>query len=329
MKEVKEQQEEDIFEEDLEQATDGEQMDFAVLPEAVGNRVDVFLSQVQSQATRSYLQKLIGEGLITVNGLEVKANYKLKAGDAVTLLLPQPQELKVEPEQIPLEVLYEDSDVIVVNKPRGMVVHPAAGNYSGTLVNALLWHCRDLSGINGVMRPGIVHRLDKDTSGVIMAAKNDAAHLSLAGQIKDRRVARRYLALVHGNLSEPGGTVDAPIGRDPKDRQRMAVVFKNGKPAVTHYKVLERFGDYTFLECRLETGRTHQIRIHLAYLGHPVVADPKYGPKKPHFALDGQALHARVLGFRHPSSGEYLEFTAPLPEVMERVLKGLGGRVGS
>ncbi len=323
MKEVKE---EDIFEEDLEEVVEGEQLDFAVPPESVGSRVDVFLSQVQFQATRSYLQKLIGDGLVTVNGLEIKANYKLKAGDTVNLFLPQPQELKVEPEQIPLEVLYEDSDVIVINKPRRMVVHPAAGNYSGTLVNALLWHCKDLSGINGVMRPGIVHRLDKDTSGVIMAAKNDAAHLCLAEQIKDRTVTRRYMALVHGNLPEPGGIVDAPIGRDPKDRQRMAVVVKNGKPAVTHYKVLERFGDYTFVECRLETGRTHQIRVHMAYLGHPVVCDPKYGPKKPHFSLEGQALHAAVLGFNHPSSGEYLEFSAPLPEEMERVLKGLRGK---
>jgi len=315
---------EEILEEAIEGA-EGEELVFTVPGEAAGTRVDIFLSRANPQLTRSYLQKLIGEGLVTVNDREVKANYKLKVHDSIALLLPEPEELKVEPENIPLDVLYEDADVIVVNKPRGMVVHPAAGNYTGTLVNALLGQCRDLSGINGIMRPGIVHRLDKDTSGVIMAAKNDRAHLSLARQIKDRTVTRRYLALVHGNLPEPAGLVDAPIGRDPKDRQRMAVVTKNGKPAVTRYQVLERFGDYTLVECKLETGRTHQIRVHLAYLGHPVVGDPKYGPKKAHFGLDGQALHAAVLGFRHPSTGEYLEFRAPVPEEMERVLRVLRG----
>ena len=213
--------------------------------------------------------------------------------------------------------------MIVVNKPRGMVVHPAEGNTAGTLVNALMYHCTDLSGINGVLRPGIVHRLDKDTSGLIMVAKNDNAHNSLAEQLKERTVTRRYIALVHKNLKVDSGSINAPIGRDPKDRQRMAVTQKNSKHAVTHYRVLERFGDYTLIECRLETGRTHQIRVHMTYIGHPLVGDPKYGPNNPHFNLDGQFLHAKILGFLHPTIGEYMEFSAPLPNVFEDVLSKL------
>ncbi len=298
-------------------------MVFQAEPGQAGKRLDVFLTGEVPEMTRSHIQKLIDEGRVTVNGMAAKANAKLKPGDEVVFVIPQPEELKVEGEDIPLDILYEDSDLIVINKPRGMVVHPAPGNTSGTLVNALLFHCKDLSGINGVMRPGIVHRLDKDTSGVMMAAKNDLAHLSLAGQIKDREVTRRYTALVHGNIQEPGGVVEAPIGRDPQDRKKMAVVLKNSKPALTRYTVLERYGDYTLVECKLETGRTHQIRVHLVYLGHPVVGDPKYGTRKAHFGLQGQALHAGVLGFRHPRTGDYLEFSAPVPEPMAGIIKKL------
>lgn len=286
-------------------------------------RLDVFVTAENLALTRTHVQKLIEEGYALVNGQPGKCNTKLKAGDTVKFTLPPATELLVEGEEIPLEILYEDSDLIVVNKPQGMVVHPAPGNTHGTLVNALLFHCHDLSGINGVMRPGIVHRLDKDTSGVIMAAKSEFAHLSLAGQIKDRTVTRRYVALVHGNVPEPAGVVDAPIGRDALDRKKMAVTTKNSKNAVTRYTVLDRYRDYTLVECKLETGRTHQIRVHMAYLGHPVVGDPKYGTKKAHFGLQGQALHAAILGFTHPRTGEYLEFSAPIPQPMAGVISKL------
>lgn len=302
---------------------------YNVAESEAGARLDVFLSEENEQLSRSHVQKLISDGMVDVNGESVKANYRVKAGDNVILRIPPPVELKIEPEPISLDIYYEDCDVVVVNKSRGVVVHPAEGNYTGTLVNALLYHCRDLSGINGVMRPGIVHRLDKDTSGLLMVAKNDTAHMDLAAQLKDRRVTRRYLALIHGNIRESSGTVNAPIGRDPRDRQRMAVVDKNGKNAVTHYRVLERFGQYTFLELRLETGRTHQIRVHLAYLAHPVVGDPKYGPNRPHFDLYGQFLHAAILGFYHPRTGEYMEFKAPLPEVLDNILVNLRSQSNS
>lgn len=288
-----------------------------------GRRLDVFLAEEIDDLTRSHIQKLIAGGMASVNGETARPSYKVRAGDLVILEVPEPEGLEIKAEPIPLEVYYEDGDVIVVNKPRGMVVHPAAGNYTGTLVNALLHHCPDLSGINGVARPGIVHRLDKYTSGLIMVAKNDAAHLSLAGQLKERSVLRRYLALAHGRVKGQSGVVDAPIGRDPRDRQKMAVTFKNSKHAVTNYRVLRRFNDYTYLELKLETGRTHQIRVHLNYIGHPVAGDPKYGPTRPHFGLEGQFLHASVLGFRHPASGEFLEFEAPLPGVLESILQSL------
>ncbi|MCL6635211.1 MAG: RluA family pseudouridine synthase [Peptococcaceae bacterium] len=290
---------------------------------SAGKRLDVFLAGEVEDLTRSRVQKLIEEGMASVNGGPARASYRLRPGDLVILRVPEPEGLEVKAEPIPLDIYYEDADVIVVNKPRGMVVHPAAGNYSGTLVNALLYHCRDLSGINGVTRPGIVHRLDKDTSGLIMVAKNDAAHLSLARQLRERLVDRRYLALVHGRVGEQAGVVDAPIGRHPRDRQKMAVVQKNGKRAVTNYRVLRRFIDYTYLELKLETGRTHQIRVHMAYIGHPVVGDPRYGPARPHFGLDGQFLHAAVLGFMHPRTGGHLEFAAPLPEVLQEILNRL------
>ncbi|MDD4238389.1 MAG: RluA family pseudouridine synthase [Desulfotomaculaceae bacterium] len=296
---------------------------FAVDDEDAGKRLDVYLAEQVEELTRSYIQKLISEMMATVNSQPARANCRLKTGDLVRLQVPDLEALEVIAEPIALDIYYEDADVVVVNKPRGMVVHPAEGNYSGTLVNALLYHCRDLSGINGVMRPGIVHRLDKDTSGLIVAAKNDAAHASLAQQFKDRQVNRFYRALVHGRVKEKSGEVDAPIGRDPRDRQRMAVVQKNGKQAVTTYRVLGRYNGYTYLDLKLRTGRTHQIRVHMSYIGYPVVGDPKYGPTRAHFNLDGQFLHAELLGFSHPRSGQHLEFKAPLPEVLQNVLKHL------
>ncbi|WP_227767046.1 RluA family pseudouridine synthase [Zhaonella formicivorans] len=300
-----------------------EVVNFLITAEDSGKRLDRYLTEQLPELSRSRIQELIGAGQVQVNHQAVKANYKLKKDDAVTVVIPAPEPLEVLPEAIPLDILYEDGDLLVVNKPQGMVVHPAAGNYSGTLVNALLYHCRDLSGINGILRPGIVHRIDKDTSGVLVVAKNDAAHRHLAKQIKEHSVTRTYLALVHGTIKEQSGRIEAPIGRDPRERKRMAVVDKNGKEAVTSYTVLERFVDYTYLQLRLKTGRTHQIRVHMAYLGHPVVGDPKYGPQKPHFGLEGQALHASTLGFVHPRTGAYLEFTAPLPQYFADLLEKL------
>ncbi|MEG6522176.1 RluA family pseudouridine synthase [Desulfotomaculum sp. 1211_IL3151] len=301
-----------------------ESFTYEVTAERAKIRLDIFLTSQCEDLSRSHIQKLIEDGYVTVNDKPGKANHKLKIGELVCIQIPPAEELRVEAENIPLDIYYEDRDVVVVNKPRGMVVHPAEGNTSGTLVNALLYHCHDLSGINGIMRPGIVHRLDKDTSGLIMVAKNDHAHQSLAQQLKDRTVTRRYQALVHHNIKKDAGTINAPIGRDPRERQRMAVINRNSKPAVTHFTVLERFGDYTMIECRLETGRTHQIRVHMSYLGFPLVGDPKYGPAKDPFNLNGQLLHAKILGFKHPTSGQYLEFQSPLPEVFQRVLRKLG-----
>lgn len=291
--------------------------------EDAGKRLDVFLAEQFKELSRSYIQKLIADGMVLVNNLPQRANFRLKEGYVINLRVPELEPLQVAAEPLALDIYYEDADLIVVNKPRGMVTHPADGNFTGTLVNALLYHCQDLSGINGVMRPGIVHRLDKDTSGLIVVAKNDLAHTALAQQFKDRRVNRRYLALVHGRIREQTGEVDAPIGRDPRDRQRMAVVHKNSKPAVTTYRVLKRYQNYTYLSLKLMTGRTHQIRVHMAFIGHPVVGDPKYGPSKAHFDLDGQFLHAEILGFEHPRTGQYLEFRAPLPEVLQKILQSL------
>ena len=288
-----------------------------------GERADVFLARHMEGVSRSHIQKLIAEGHASANGRLIKANYKLQQADRIAITVPAAKAAQIIPEEIPLEVLYEDSSVIVINKPRGMVVHPAVGNYSGTLVNALLKHCRDLSGINGELRPGIVHRLDKDTSGVMVAAKSDAAHVSLARQIKERSASRRYIAIVHGNVKEEKGVIDAPIGRHPADRQRMAVIFTNSKEAVTNFTVIERFGNYTVIACRLQTGRTHQIRVHMNYIGHPVVGDPKYGPDKPHFSIKGQALHSAQLKFSHPVTNREMVFTAPLPDDMQAVIDQL------
>lgn len=294
--------------------------DWVVESQDAGERIDKFLSQMtETSWSRSQIQGLIKEGNVHVNGKVVKGNYRVQEEDEIALKVPPPVELDLKPESMDLDIVYEDSDVVVVNKPRGMVVHPAPGNYSGTLVNGLLAHCKDLSGINGVLRPGIVHRIDKDTSGLLMVAKNDRAHVSLAAQLKEHTVTRRYIALVHGIIPHERGSIDAPIGRDLRNRQQMAVVFENSKKAITHFVVLERLEDYTLVECKLETGRTHQIRVHMKYINHPVVGDPKYGPTH-EFAISGQALHAGTLGFVHPTTGEYLEFHAPLPEDMEKIL---------
>lgn len=286
-------------------------------------RLDVFLAQKCSDLSRSRIQKLIKDGHALVNGKTVKPNFPVSEGDEIRLSIPELKELEIIPQEIPFQVVYEDADLMVVNKPQGMVVHPAAGNYEGTLVNALLHYCRDLSGINGVLRPGIVHRIDKDTSGLLLVAKNDFAHQGLAEQIKEHSLTRVYRAIVHGNIPEPAGVIDAPIGRHPIQRKKMAVVLKNSKRAVTHYRVLERFREYTYIEAKLETGRTHQIRVHMNYLGYPVVGDPLYGPKKCKFNLKGQVLHAAVIGFIHPRTGDYLEFEAPLPAYFQTLLDRL------
>lgn len=296
-------------------------MNYKVFEENAGKRLDVYLSQVTLQLSRSYIQKLLAEGLITVNGYPAKAGYRVKTKDEVFVEVPEPVKIDLQPEPVPLDIYYEDGDLLVVNKPRGMVVHPAPGNYTGTLVNALLFHCKDLSGINGVLRPGIVHRLDKDTSGLLMVAKNDFAHLELSSQLKDRQIVRRYLALVYKNIKESEGIIEVPIGRSLRNRQKMAVIDSKSKEAVTRYRVVERYGNYTLLELKLETGRTHQIRVHLAYIGFPLVGDLKYGPARPYPGLKGQFLHAAVLGFTHPRTKCYLEFKASLPEELAQVLR--------
>lgn len=299
---------------------------FEVGEDEESERLDVYLTRRAPEYSRSRIQKLIDGGRVTLGGKLVKANYKVQPGNRIELAEPEVEPLEVVAEDIPLDILFEDSDVVVINKPRGMVVHPAAGNYQGTLVNALLEHCQDLSGIGGVARPGIVHRLDKDTSGVMMVAKTDRAHLHLAKQIKDRTASRKYIAIVHGNVQAEQGLIDAPIGRHPVDRKKMAVNLDHGKEAKTKFRVLERFGNYSVVECRLMTGRTHQIRVHMAYIGHPVVGDPKYGPRTAHFSIEGQALHSAELAFQHPVSGQELVFEAPLPADMEAILCELRAR---
>lgn len=290
-----------------------------------GERVDKFLSNRLASHSRSYIQKLIETGAVTLNQRPVKANYKLRAEDEILIAIPEPVIPNIEAENIPLDILYEDHDILIVNKPKDMVVHPAFGHTSGTLVNALMFHCRDsLSTINGVMRPGIVHRIDKDTSGVLVICKNDQAHQHVAGQLKEHSITRKYHAIVHGNLKEENGTVHTTIGRHPQDRKKMAVHVKNGKDAVTHYRVLQRLRGYTYIECTLETGRTHQIRVHMASIGHPVLGDMVYGPAKcPVKGLQGQTLHAMVLGFIHPGTGKYVEFQADLPAYFVELLNKL------
>ena len=291
-----------------------------------GERADAFLARSVPDLTRSAAQRLLEEGAVTVNGSAVKKNYKTTPGDQVVFTLPDPEPIDVQPQNIPLDVVFEDDDVIVVNKPVGMVVHPAPGHPDGTLVNALLYHCgQSLSGINGQLRPGIVHRIDRDTSGLIIAAKNDAAHLALAEQLQDHSLYREYEAVVVGNLREDQGTVNAPIARHPTDRKKMAVNHLNGRRAVTHWTVLARYPGYTHIQCRLETGRTHQIRVHMAALGHPVLGDPVYGGQRKGFPeLAGQCLHARRLTFRHPRTGEQVTVSCPLPDYFQAVLTRCG-----
>ncbi|SDM91233.1 23S rRNA pseudouridine1911/1915/1917 synthase [Paenibacillus sp. yr247] len=284
-------------------------------------RIDKFITDaLEEDVSRTLIQQWVKDGHVKVNGKAIKPNYKLSEHDVIGLQIPEPQGVELAAENIPLNVVYEDADVIVINKQRGLVVHPAPGHYSGTLVNALMYHCKDLSGINGELRPGIVHRIDKDTSGLIMSAKNDKAHASLAEQLKAHTVNRKYVALVHGNLQHDQGTIDAPIGRDSHDRKMYTVTEKNSKQAVTHFVVIERFGDFTLVELKLETGRTHQIRVHMKFIGHPLVGDPMYGKSKG-MLMDGQALHAAILGFKHPRTGEWLQFEAPIPADMEYLLQ--------
>lgn len=298
---------------------------FLITEEYENERLDKALSELTDDTvSRSYLQKLIKESLIFVNEKACKASYRLKVDDYVAFTIPEQTEPDIAAEDMKLDILYEDDDVIVVNKPKDMVVHPAAGHFEHTLVNGLLFHCKDsLSGINGVLRPGIVHRIDKDTTGSIIVCKNDTSHKEIAQQLKEHTITRKYLAICAGVIKEDTGTVDAPIGRDEKDRKKMAVNHKNGKRAITHYRVLERFRDYTYIECQLETGRTHQIRVHMASIGHPLLGDEVYSSRKCPFALKGQTLHAYILGFHHPENGRYIETEAPLPDYFNILLDKL------
>lgn len=300
----------------------GEPISFEIDSDGDLVRLDKTLSKVLCEYSRSFVQGLFADGLVMCGGRPVQKNYKPRQGDTVSFTVPEPKLLSVGAQDIPLNIMYEDSDLLVVNKPQGMVVHPAPGNYDGTLVNALLWHCKgNLSGINGVIRPGIVHRIDKDTSGLLLVAKTDAAHASLAAQIKEHSLDREYRAVICGKLRDKSGVVDAPIGRSPADRKKMCVTDKNSKNAVTHYEVLEEFGGYSFVRLRLETGRTHQIRVHMAYLGHPVAGDPLYGSKDRFGILSGQCLHAGLIGFTHPTTEERVRIEAPLPEYFTNFLR--------
>lgn len=293
-----------------------------IICENAGERIDKFINI--DSITRTQIKNLIDNGDVTVNGNSVKANYKLKKGDEIVVIIPEAEELNVEPENIPLDIVYEDDELLVVNKPQGMVVHPAAGNYTGTMVNALMYHCKGrLSEINGVIRPGIVHRIDKDTSGLLLVAKTNNAHLSLAEQIKNKTVKRRYICVCEGVIPSNKGIIDAPIGRHPSDRKKMTVTAKNSKHAITHYEVIERFPNSTYLSCELETGRTHQIRVHLKYRGNPIIGDTVYGNTKNPYNLNGQALHAECIGFNHPVTNEYMEFNVPAPEYFYKLLDEL------
>ena len=290
--------------------------------EDAGTRADVFLA-AKLGVSRSNMQKLLEDGRVKRGEKIIKANYKVRAGEMFVVDIPEPEPIEAVPENIPLDIIYEDDDVVVLNKARGMVVHPAPGNYTGTLVNALLYHCSSLSGINSAIRPGIVHRLDKDTSGIMIVAKNDAAHISLSQQIQSKTAVRTYLAVVRGNIKTDSGTIETQIARDKNDRKKMAVVKEGGRDAITDYEVLERFGKYTLVRCKLRTGRTHQIRVHMEYLGYPLVGDPKYSPMKTPFGIKGQALHSHTLEFTHPRTGERMKFEAPLPEDMHKIITRL------
>lgn len=301
-----------------------EELKYTAGSEEEGIRIDRWLSEKNSTLSRSYLQKLLGDQMVTVLGKPVKANYRLRSGDKVTLTVPAPVAPEIQPEEIPLDILYEDAYLLVINKPKGMVVHPAAGHLEGTLVNAVLAHCGGhLSGINGVLRPGIVHRIDKDTTGALLVCKDDNTHRALAGQLKEHSIHRKYRAVVQGHLKQEESTVEGPIGRHPTDRKRMAVTPRNGKEAVTHYRLLERLKNADYIECVLETGRTHQIRVHMSHIGHPLLGDTVYGSSKNPYHLQGQALHAMTLGFYHPALKEFMEFEAPLPDYFQQLLEKL------
>ena len=301
-----------------------EELRFQITDEMEDERIDKCMSLLVENLSRSFIQKLIKDGNVLVNGTPVKGSCRVKCDDEVVFSVPESVEPDIEPENIPLDILYEDADLIVVNKPKGMVVHPAAGHYTGTLVNALMYHCKDsLSGINGVLRPGIVHRIDMDTTGSLIVCKTDMAHKVIAAQLKEHSIHRCYRAIVHGVIKEDSGVIDAPIGRNPTDRKKMAINEQNGKRAVTHFKVLKRFRQFTYIECELETGRTHQIRVHMASLQHPLLGDSVYGPAKSPYKLQGQTLHAMTIGFIHPSTGGYMEFSAPLPAYFEELLHKL------
>ncbi len=296
---------------------------FEVSPEMEGERLDKCISGFLSELTRSYIQKIIKDGSVFVNDVTAKANYRVKTDDSVRFIIPDAAEPDIRAQNIPLDILYEDKDILIINKPKGMVVHPAAGHYEGTVVNAVMYHCKgELSGINGVMRPGIVHRIDKDTTGSLIICKNDETHNKVAELLKKHDITRRYRAIVCGRINDDSGTVDAPIGRHPTDRKKMAIK-ADGKRAVTHYRVLERFDKYTYVECELETGRTHQIRVHMASIGHPLLGDTVYSNHKSPYKLEGQALHAMTIGLKHPRNGEYIEVNAPLPEYFEELLRKL------
>ena len=297
---------------------------YIVEAEEQGKRLDMYISSKDEELTRTSAQRLIEQGDILVNNKKVKVAYKVSEGDIIAVEKQMPKEIEIKAQNIPVDIVYEDDDIIVVNKPKGMVVHPAPGHYSHTLVNAVLYHCgENLSGINGVIRPGIVHRIDMNTTGSLLICKNDKAHQILAEQLKEHSITRKYHAIVHGNLKEDTGTVNAPIGRHPTDRKKMSTKAPNGRHAVTHYRVLERFGNFTYIECQLETGRTHQIRVHMSSIGHPILGDEIYGPAKCPYKLQGQTLHAKILGITHPSTGEYIEFDAPLPDYFKDLLNKL------
>jgi 23S rRNA pseudouridine1911/1915/1917 synthase len=301
-----------------------EQFTYQVGLEEDDERLDKWMSLALPDLSRSYIQKCIKANEVLVNQQPRKASYRLKVDDDIVFSIPEAVEPAIEPENIPLSILYEDDDLLIVDKPKGMVVHPAPGHYSGTLVNAVMYHCKDnLSGINGVLRPGIVHRIDRDTTGSIVVCKNNQSHNCVAAQLKEHSITRKYRAIVHGVIAEDEGTINAPIGRNPKDRKKMAVDEKNGKPAITHYHVLKRFKEYTYIECQLETGRTHQIRVHMASIGHPLLGDEVYSNRKSPYHLTGQTLHAYVIGLIHPSTGKYLEITAPLPEYFSHLLNDI------
>ncbi|KAF5052270.1 Ribosomal large subunit pseudouridine synthase D [bioreactor metagenome] len=310
-----------FFIDDFDELSEEDENETVIVADKNGERIDVYISMSLEDMSRNSVQKLIADGRVTVNEKLIKSNYKIKINDVIKIIIPEPELLDVKAENIDINIVYEDNDLAVINKPQGMVVHPAAGHYGGTLVNGLMYHLKDLSSINGVMRPGIVHRLDKNTSGLMLVAKNDKSHNFLAACLKEHSINRIYYALVEGNVKDDVGKVDAPLGRSEKDRKKRAVTTKNSKNAVTNYQVVKRYGKYTLLKLKLETGRTHQIRVHMKYIGHAVVGDDVYGSKLNKFGLEGQLLHSKTVGFIHPTTGEYMEFDSELPEYFQRVLK--------